>query len=390
MTPAARAAAAIEVLDDWLSGTPAEKALTGWARSHRFAGSKDRAAIRDLTFDAIRRRRSAAAVGGAETGRGLILGLLRQAGTDPAEVFNGVGHAPAPLSDGETVAGRAEGDLAPEVRCDCPDWLWSKLGESLGDDREAVLLRLRERAPTDLRANLARTDRGGAVSALREEGFKADPGPLSDTAIRLDGAVRGVRSTRAFAEGLIEFQDAASQAVVDAVLAQADPATILDYCAGGGGKALALAARTGHPVLVHDAAPRRMKDIPVRAARAGVALPAYDGQRSVDLVFVDAPCSGSGAWRRQPEGKWLLTDAGLRDLTTLQAAILDEAADLVAPGGHLAYVTCSILRDENEATAAGFLARHASWQTVLGQRFSPLDGGDGFFLSLFRRGGDRT
>jgi 16S rRNA (cytosine967-C5)-methyltransferase len=386
MTPAARIAAAIELLDLWLAGEPAERALTNWARANRFAGSGDRAAIRDHVFDAIRCRRSFAALGGAETGRGLMIGALRDRGRDPALVFTGEAHAPPPLSGAEAAAPPAPAD--PLVRLDCPDWLAPALRASLGAEFEPVMEIMRSRAPVFLRFNAARTTREAAVRALAAEGVTAVPHPLSPTALEVTAHARRVKTARAFADGLVELQDAASQAVVDAFLPVPEGARVLDFCAGGGGKALAFAA-AGARVSAHDADARRMSDLPERARRAGAEIAilgpgALQAGATFDLVLVDAPCSGSGAWRRQPEAKWRLDAARLAELGALQAAILREAARHVRPGGWLGYATCSLLASENGDVVRGFLADHRRFGLAGERRLTPLDGGDGFYVARIK------
>jgi len=387
MTPAARIAAAIEVLDSWLGGVALERALTNWARGHRFAGSKDRAAIRDHVFDAVRCRRSYAALGGDDSGRGLMIGVLKAKGEDPRGWFTGEGHAPSPLAPGE-----AEGpglDTLPQaVRLDCPDWLEAPLRASLGEDFAPVMEALRHRAPVLLRANLARTTIDAARAALSEEGIVARPHPLSPSALEVTEGARKVQGSAAYRAGLVELQDAASQAVVD-LLPVSPGARVLDYCAGGGGKSLALAAR-GAEVTAHDIDAGRMRDLPDRASRAGamvatLAPGARSGAGQFDLVLADAPCSGSGSWRRNPQGKWDLTPGRLDELRTIQAGILDEIIDFVLPGGCLAYATCSLLEAENEGQIVGFLDRHPGWHCGFSRRFTPIDGGDGFFLALLTR-----
>lgn len=387
MTPAARLAAAIAILDRVLDGTPAEQALTNWGRASRFAGSGDRAAVRDLVFDAIRCRRSFASLGGAETGRGLILGGLRAAGQDPDMLFTGLDHAPAPLSAAERrVPPPPEGLVA----LDCPDWLAPDLQQSLGDTFAPVMETLRHRAPVFLRANLARLSRDAAIAALAEDGIAGRSHDLAASAIEVVANARRVHGARAYAEGLVELQDAASQAVVEA-LPLRDGMRVLDYCAGGGGKTLAMAARASLQVTAHDADPGRMRDLPARAERAGIAVrrattAELDRTAPFDLVLVDAPCSGSGSWRRSPDGKWALTPDRLAALRATQAAILDSAARLVAPRGTLAYVTCSMLEAENGAQVAAFLNRHPGWVRQAERRFTPLQGGDGFYLAVLTRG----
>jgi 16S rRNA (cytosine967-C5)-methyltransferase len=383
MTPAARAAAAIGVLDRWLAGQPAEQALTNWGRASRYAGSGDRNAVRDIVFDAIRCRRSYAHRGGAETGRGLVLGGLRDRGEDPAVIFTGQGHAPAPLGPTEdTDPGPADGLAA----LDCPDWLASVLQAALGADFAPVLQALRHRAPVFLRVNTARLDRAEAIARLAAEGIVAIPHALAETALLVTDGARKIHGSQCFAQGLVELQDAASQAVVQAL-----PVTpglpVLDYCAGGGGKALALAAR-GALVTAHDADAARMRDLPARAARAGASValvPAGRAPRPHPLVLADAPCSGSGSWRRAPEGKWALTPARLAELVALQARILDLAAALVLPGGTLAYATCSMIGAENGEQISAFVRRSPGWALVREHRFTPLDGGDGFYLAQLGR-----
>lgn len=386
MTPGARLAAAVAALDRVLAGAPAEQVLTGWARASRHAGAADRAAVRDLVFAALRCRRSHATLGGAETGRGLILGGLREAGTDPAPLFSGAGHAPPPLTAAELDHLARPVAMAGTVALDCPEWLAPALRQSLGADFAAVMALLRARAPVFLRVNRLKGDRAGAIAALAAGGIAARPHPLAATALEVTGGARRIRASAAFLSGRVELQDAASQAVVEALPTPAGP--VLDLCAGGGGKALALAARfPDAPIIADDVAPARLAGLPARAARAGARVqlagpggPGCAGPYA--LVLADVPCSGSGAWRRQAEAKWRLAADGLARLVASQAAILDRAAALVAPGGTLAYATCSLLDAENGDQVAAFLARHPGWRAGHSRRWTPLDGGDGFFLAL--------
>ncbi|MFP4404487.1 RsmB/NOP family class I SAM-dependent RNA methyltransferase [Rhodosalinus sp.] len=384
MTPAARIQAAIEALDAVLAGARAEPVLTAWGRRARYAGSGDRAAVRDLVFDALRRRRSYAALGGAESGRGLMLGRLRARNEDPEDCFTGDRHAPAPLSEVERAAGRPP---AGAEALDLPDWLWPAFRESLGAEAEAAALALRHRAPVHLRANLLKGDREAAASALAAEGIETVPVPVGTTALEVTAGARRVARSRAFADGLVELQDAASQAVVDALPLQ-DGARVLDLCAGGGGKTLALAARLRAPVDAHDAARRRLAELPSRALRAGAAVRLVakpEAEAPYDLVLCDVPCSGSGAWRRDPDAKWRLTPDMLAELSRVQDAILDRAAMLLRPGGTLAYATCSLLRAEDEARIGAFLSRASGWRKTSERRWRPGSDGDGFYLALLTR-----
>jgi 16S rRNA (cytosine967-C5)-methyltransferase len=387
MTPAARIQAAIEILEVSLAGTPTEQALTNWARRHRFAGSGDRAAIRDHVFDAIRCRRSYAARGGMLSGRGLMIGALRSRDCDPDDLFTGSQYAPETLSaqerDADVALSRLEG-------LDCPDWIAPDLEASLGPDFEPVMLALRSRAPVFLRVNTLKGDVGAAMSRLRDDGVETVLHPLSGTALEVTANPRRVRSTAAYQSGLVELQDASSQAVVDGLPDMSQDARILDYCAGGGGKTLAMAARFGGVVHAHDGDPGRMADLPERARRAGAMVRQISGdaltrEDGFDLVLCDVPCSGSGAWRRQPDAKWTLTRTRLDDLKCSQASILDRAQSNVAPGGSLAYATCSLLDAENQHQIEAFRDRNPCWSVARHAQWTPLDGGDGFGVTILTR-----
>ncbi|KQB17227.1 RsmB/NOP family class I SAM-dependent RNA methyltransferase [Rhodobacter capsulatus] len=388
MTPAARIAAAIPLLDAIAAGEPAERALTNWGRAHRFAGSGDRAAVRDHVYDALRCRSSFAALGGGADGRGLMLGMCRAAGIDPATVFTGAGHAPALMTEAEAAAlARPVPAAADLAASDWPDWLLGQLRADLGADFDAVSEAMRARAPVFLRVNLARATVPEAAQALAQEGIATEPHPLAATALRVLSGARRIAASQPYLQGLVELQDVASQAAIGG-LALPEGARVLDYCAGGGGKALALAAaHPGARITAHDIDPGRMKDIPPRAARAGarIALAAPGKVAGVfDLVLVDAPCSGSGTWRRTPEAKWRLTPARLAELTALQDQILDRAAAHVAPGGQLLYMTCSLLSAENDARLSAFVQR-GGLALAECRRYSPRDGGDGFFAARLCR-----
>lgn len=387
MTPAARHQAAIEILDLILEGEAAEKALTTWGRRNRYAGSKDRAAVRDYVFSALRCRRSFAVLGGAETGRGLTLGALRAEGSAPEAVFSGQGYGPSPLEGAELTAPRDFASAAE--RLDIPDWVWPSFSSSLGDQAEAAATALQTRAPVHLRVNLLRGNRANAIEALAEEGIICAPHPASETALDVTTGARKIRNSTCFADGLVELQDAASQAVVDQ-LPLKDGMRVLDYCAGGGGKSLAMAARAKLDLYAHDANPSRMTDLPLRAQRGGVDVTCLSDeelpkQAPFDLVLCDVPCSGSGSWRRAPEGKWRLTRAQLDEIRYAQRQILRDAARLVSAEGTLAYATCSMLDEENSEQVQAFLAEVEGWSLQVQAAWQVQDGTDGFFVSVLTR-----
>lgn len=387
MTPAARVQAAIGILDEHLSGKPVERALTGWARRSRYAGSGDRAAVRDHVFAALRNLRSFAALGGAMSGRGLMLGATRAAGEDVDAVFCGATYAPAPLTPIERAGGRNPEPGAEAM--DLPDWLSGHFKRSLGERIEAVAEMLKQRAPVHLRVNTAKADRDDARHLLREDGIVCAVHPAADTALEVQEGARRIRNSQAYRSGIVELQDGASQAAVQA-LPLRDGMRVLDFCAGGGGKTLAMAARAKLALFAHDENPARMSDLPARALRAGTdvtILQPGDPQIAVpfDLVVCDVPCSGSGTWRRSPEGKWKLTPQTLDALCETQAQILRQAARLVAPGGVLAYMTCSLMDIENEAQVADFKEENRDWKLLETTSWSLLEGTDGFFLAQFSR-----
>lgn len=380
MTPAARVAAAIEVLDTVLAGQAAEVALSRWGRASRFAGSKDRAAIRDHVFDALRCQRSFAWLGGSGTGRGLMLGACRAAGIAPETLFDGSRFGPAPPGPSETGAPLK---TAPRgVRLDIPDWqlpLW----DAGPADPDAALETLRHRAGVFLRVNRRKADLPTARARLRDEGIETAPVPGAPLALQVRTNPRRVTGTQSFADGVVELQDPASQMAV-ARLGLRDGMRVLDLCAGGGGKALAMAAAADVLVVAHDIDARRMADIAPRAARAGVRIETVDPGRITgrfDLVLIDAPCSGSGTWRRAPEAKWALTPARLEALCATQDRLLDQGAGLLAPGGRLAYATCSVFAAETADRVSAFLARRPEARADTPLRLDPDAAQDGFYLS---------
>jgi 16S rRNA (cytosine967-C5)-methyltransferase len=388
MTPAARAAAAIEVLTDIQTRRrPAADAMKDWGLVHRFAGSGDRAAISSLVYDALRRKSSSAWIMGEATPRAEILGALRQTrGLDLeaiALLFSGEGHAPAALTDAERarLAFADLSDAPPHVAGDFPEWLAGEFERSFADKAADEGRALAERAPLDLRVNLLKTTRDKALAALSY--LKPEPTPYSPVGLRIatrpDGRAPPLASDPAYVKGLVEVQDEGSQ--LAALLAEAKPGMqVLDLCAGAGGKTLALAAAMQNQGQVYaaDDEPRRLAPIFVRLARSGarnVQVRAPRGRQDVladlegrcDLVMIDAPCTGSGAWRRNPDAKWRIRPGALEQRIKDQDETLEKAVRFVRRGGRITYITCSVLRAENEDRIAEFMRRHDD--------FLPVDAG---------------
>jgi 16S rRNA (cytosine967-C5)-methyltransferase len=384
VTPGARVAAAIEILDSVQSGQPAEQALTRWARSSRFAGSGDRAAIRDYVYDALRHWRSDAVRGGGVSGRARMIGRLRAQGNDIAALFNAMGHAPAPLTPEEEAAGQISDQMGDIL--DLPDWLIDTFRASLGDQAEATAQMLTTRAPVTLRVNTALTDVGATQAELESEGVETVANPRAATALTVTKGPRRLRNAATYLEGRVEVQDGSSQA---AMLGISGTGTALDFCAGGGGKTLALAAQ-GWTVTAHDIDAARMRDLPLRASRGQhqITMCTTDELGAAgpfDLVLCDAPCSGSGTWRRTPEAKWALTPDRLSELVALQSEVLDTAVAHVGPEGQLVYATCSVLDAENMGQIDAFLVRHPDWSLRHHQTWAVDEWGDGFFIAHLER-----
>ncbi|MEY1557064.1 RsmB/NOP family class I SAM-dependent RNA methyltransferase [Yoonia sp. R2331] len=383
MTPAARYAAAIEILDLIGAAQPAEQVLTTWARQNRFAGSKDRAAIRDHVYDVLRQKRSVAAWGGGTGGRALILGLLRKGGVDPTTVFGAGGYGPTELTT--TEAAPKSPEMTDAEAFDMPDWLWPTWQADLGDQARETATCQQNRAPVSLRVNLRSGSRDTAQLALADDGVKTEPIADIKTALQVVENPRRVAVSAAFQNGLVELQDAASQWAMQTV-APFVGGSVLDYCAGGGGKALALADMTDAQITAHDIAARRMADIPARAARADVSITiAVDAPKNMyDLVLCDAPCSGSGTWRRTPEAKWTLNTARLAELSEMQRDVIRQGAKRVKDDGHLAYATCSVLHQENDEIVDDFLKEHPDFRLTVREQLLPTHTHDGFFLAILQ------
>lgn len=386
MTPAARYAAAIDVLDHAADGQPAEKALTAWGRSNRYAGSKDRAAVRDHVYDVLRQKRSVACLGGGTTGRALILGLLRSQGIDPNDIFGIGGYGPDALIADEMLV--PSGVMDDPVALDLPDWLWPIWAADLGEKAVESARVLQSRAPISLRVNLLRGTVAAAQTALAAEGIETQAIDAVPTALLVTQNARRVRQSEAFLQGLFDLQDVSSQEAV-AQLTIPLGARVLDYCAGGGGKALALADMHDATITAHDIAPERTLDIAPRADRAGVAIEVLrtqdlGSQSPFDIVFCDAPCSGSGTWRRTPEAKWTIDQGKLNNFNVLQGEVIMNASRYVARGGILIYATCSVLRSENIDVVNAFLTHCPDWTCLsVSQRF-PDATGDGFFFAVLQ------
>ena len=367
MTPAARAQAAIDILEGLnASRMPADRFIREFFRARRYAGSKDRASITERVFDVFRHRASFAWRVG-ESPRALVMASLLHEGADVDALFSG-GYGPAPLTGEERQRVAATPAEAPaHVKGEYPEFLESELRRAFADAVPDEMAAMQSRAPIDLRVNTLKATRDEVIDALRADGFGASPTPYSPFGVRIPTA-KGLEQHRLFTSGAFEFQDEAAQIAV--ILCGAKPGMrVLDMAAGAGGKSLALAAMMNSEgeIVAHDIDEGRLRQIAPRAERAGITIIEPDMRKpsgTFDIVLLDAPCSGSGVWRRQPENKWRLTPARLDELNALQDRLLGEAASHVKSGGRLLYATCSILPRENEDRIAHLLSSNGAFSIV--------------------------
>jgi 16S rRNA (cytosine967-C5)-methyltransferase len=389
MRLAGRVSAAIEILGEVIDRhRPAALALADWGRTHRFAGSGDRSAIGTLVYDVLRQRASTAWRMNNDEPRSLVLGALHYAwglsADDIAALCDGSNHAPAPLTAAEEnylrigSASSREENMPAWAAADVPVWLYAEFAASFPENSIAEGRALAERAPIDLRTNTLKADRERVLKALKK--FSAAPTPFATTGVRIPPPSKlaknpNVEADGAHGRGWFEVQDEASQIAV--ALSGAGPRLqVLDLCAGAGGKTLGFAALMQNTGQLHafDADKTRLRPIFERLKRAGArnvqVLPAGEEAtlepltERMDVVFVDAPCSGSGVWRRRPDAKWRLTAAALTERIAEQRAVLKLAAPLVKPGGRLIYATCSVIAGENQEQTARFLAEHPDFAEI--------------------------
>jgi 16S rRNA (cytosine967-C5)-methyltransferase len=432
MTPAARLSAAIEILAAIdAQRIPAPNALKDWGTAHRFAGSGDRAAIAGLVFDVLRRRASSAFLMDADTPRARLLGMLKlERGLDAdavAALCDGGRFAPEPLTDAERSAltSRTLDDAPAHIAGDYPEWLDPQLAAVFGDARVAEATAMASRAPLDLRVNTLKAKREKVLASMAHLGAKVTPWSSIGLRIDLGADARnpGIHSEEDFIKGGVEVQDEGSQ--LAALLTGAKPGEqVIDMCAGAGGKTLALAAMMQGKgrLIATDHDKRQLAPIHERLSRAGVHNADVrtpkgpddtlsDIKGSADLVVIDAPCTGTGTWRRNPDAKWRMRPGALEVRTKDQIAVLDRAAALAKPGGRIAYITCSVLPQENNEQVSRFMIRHpeftvvppsqvasvlwdkaddftaATLQSDEGLLMTPRrTGTDGFFVSVLKRG----
>ena len=424
MRPGPRIQASIDLLDAIdAGGDAADRLVAAYFRRRRYAGSKDRAAITELVYAVLRRRawlewRLANAGAGVQGARLTVIAQLADGGVGDGDItalFDGSDHAPAPLTLEESAIVQLlrrppSGSPPPSVAGNYPGWLHDALESRFGNGLATEMAALNDRAPLDLRVNSLKSSRSAVLAQLIDEGFDAQPTPFAREGIRLVGA-RRIDVHPLYREGVIEIQDEGSQIV--AALVDAEPGErVVDYCAGAGGKALALSAamRGQGEIIACDTGAARLRNMGPRLARAGAenirvwSLEEGELEVMADRVLLDVPCSGTGAWRRRPEARWHLSQEKFSNYSKLQDELLVKGATVTAPNGVLVYATCSVLEVEGADRIDTFLDRTAGfevvdvdplWPRVLdGERpdqgrfvnLSPASSNtDGFFIAILRR-----
>jgi 16S rRNA (cytosine967-C5)-methyltransferase len=416
MTPAARLQAVIDILEGLEStAQPADRFLRDWFRARRFAGSADRREIGEQVFQILRRRSVLGWRMASDRPRALVIGSLLARAEDPEAHFAGHRYGPATLTEAEraAIARPPSTDMPLHVRGVFPEFLMSELQRRFGDALPAEMQALSERAPVDLRVNTLKARRDDVLHILRGEGIGAEQTSFAPNGIRIaPGKGSAVlQRNRLFLSGAFEFQDEAAQ--IAALLCNAKLGQhVLDLAAGAGGKSLALAASMQNEgkIVASDVRKGPLDELRERAARAGadIVAPRLANElrnETFDTVLLDAPCSGTGTWRRQPELRWRLTSTRLDELNALQDLLFDQAGRHTTRGGRLVYATCSVLPRENQERVAAFLERNAGFRVVpalsawrksgvsqvppgLAEFFeaSPhRTGTDGFFVAVLRR-----
>lgn len=374
MQPSAHIQTAIEILSNVLdSPLPADRQVHEDLRARRYAGSKDRAAIFEWVFKVLRHKARFAWRTGAEDARSLMLGALLEEGRSPAEIeeiFNGERFHPRALDAREKVliTTPAPAEMPAWVKGEYPEWMEAGLTRAFGDTLPAAMAAMQDRASVDIRVKGGAAARDALRETLTTEGVTATPLPYSPLGLRLSGEKIGsVKNHAAYTSGTFEFQDEAAQ--IAALLCDARPGlNVLDIAAGTGGKTLALAdlMKNKGKLVASDIASRRLNQLNHRAAKAGaeVVETTLKPTGLFDRVLLDAPCSGSGTWRRQPELRWRITEDKLKETIRTQSMLMDRAANHVAPGGWLIYATCSVLPSENADQVKAFLSRRQGYTVI--------------------------
>ncbi len=401
MQEISRAAAAINILDDYLKGYPLEKALKQWFKKNRFAGSNDRRNIRDLVFDILRKRLILyypfQINEYVENGRILVLSylFLYKKGSFSLEDIKENKYLSPPINSNELIIlnniNRLVKKAPKNISLNYPEFLEEKLTQSLGNNFNAIMEIFLKRAPVYLRINQNKINLKEAKIKLENQGIFSEICPSSNYALKIISGEKLIKNSLSYQLGEVELQDLSSQLTTEFIQISSGK-KILDFCSGSGGKALAIASRLRNKVdlFAYDLNNLKYKNLIYRTNKAGANITIIDSKQLIkyknffDIVFVDAPCSGTGTWRRDPKIKWELNDQKLTLLTKNQYSIVKQACSYLKNGGFLIYVVCSLLEDEGDLIIRKYLLHHKNYSKVKSGIFHPINASDGFYFSVLK------
>ena len=379
----------IEILDTYLNEAKIDFVLRKWAIKHRFAGSSDRRKIKDIIFDIIRQKKSCEHVGGGFSGRNLLIGYLKLKGTELSSVFDNSKFGPEELTIKEQNINVDFSNLSNIYELDFPSWLIPILRRSLLNEFSNVVKTLRDRSHIQLRVNLKKISRLNAMKKLQKNNIECEINELCSTALNVLNGAQHILTSPCFENGFVELQDAGSQLVSELIEINYND-KVLDMCAGAGGKSLAIScgAELDATYFAWDINFDRMKDIDARSKRAGVKIEKViklSSKSFYNKIIIDAPCSGSGSWRRDPEGKWRLDEDILDNYVKTQKELILKGLKLLAPRGQILYITCSILDIENDKLIDDLISSVLSLKLVRSISLVPSSKSDGFYGAVLEK-----
>ena len=379
----------IEILDTYLNEAKIDFVLRKWAIKHRFAGSSDRRKIKDIIFDIIRQKKSCEHVGGGFSGRNLLIGYLKLKGTELNNVFDNSKFGPEELTIKEQNINVDISNLSNIYELDFPSWLIPILRRSLLNEFSNVVKALRNRSHIQLRVNLKKISRLNAIKKLQKNNIECEINELCSTALNVLNGAQHILTSQCFENGFVELQDAGSQLVSELIEINYND-KVLDMCAGAGGKSLSIScgAELDATYFAWDINFDRMKDIDARSKRAGVKIEKViklSSKSFYNKIIIDAPCSGSGSWRRDPEGKWRLDEDILDNYVKTQRELILKGLKLLAPRGQILYITCSILDIENGKLIDDLISSVLSLRLVKSISLVPSSKSDGFYGAVLEK-----
>ena len=394
-----RANAAIFILDEFLAGQNLNAILSKWTKANRYAGSSDRESIRDIVFDILRVKKTFTFILNKEkqviNGRALVFLYSVYYSLPLNDIFTGQKYGPDKLNNYEnefSEIAKENNERGFEVIDNIPDFLLTEFQRSLGSKFNNVMRLLEKRAPVSIRVNALKSDVSSILEVLSSEGIEGKIAKKVRYGIEIIGNPRCLTQIQAFKDGNFEVQDLHSQKTIEGLPIKEDT-KILDYCAGAGGKILNIASllKGNGRFFVHDLDKKKLIEADLRAKRAGIKLKRLNAENmeqhhnSFDYILADVPCSGSGTWRRNPQQKWRITSDSLEEILSRQITILNEVKDLIKKDGLLFYITCSLLKIENEEAVDNFLIQNKNFSLSNKENITIDTKGDGFFCAVLQK-----